>query len=70
MPVADDDDHQQNNRHQKQSGSFGGVDGMAVLMIVIGWRLPRSGGVHGAIVTFSVVCLLVLVRRWSLVIGR
>jgi len=60
-PVADDGENEQKNRHEKQSGGLGGVDGMAVLMLMLavlmlvvsdGFR--RNGGVHAAIVAFSV----------------
>ena len=70
-PVADDSENEQQNRHDQQSGGFGSVDGMAVLMLVVlmmvvSFRLRLNGGVHAAIVAlwWSVA------GRWSSVAGR
>ena len=65
----DDGENEQKHRHEKQSGGFGGVDGVVVLMLVflmlaVGGRLRRNGGVHAVIVAFSVA------GRWSLVVSR
>jgi hypothetical protein len=52
-PVADDGENEQQDCHEKQSGGFGGVDGMVVVMtLMVSDRLRRNGGVHADIVTF------------------
>jgi hypothetical protein len=45
-----DDKHEQHNRHQKQARGLGRVNGMAVLMLVLGKRLWQNWGLHGIIV--------------------
>src|SRR5208283_513859 len=58
-PVTNDGENEQENRHDKQSGGFGGVDSVAVLMRVVplldvSSRLRRNRDVHAAIVAFRV----------------
>jgi hypothetical protein len=44
------DKHEQHNRHQKQASGFGGIDRMAVLVLVVGRRLRQNRGLHLIIV--------------------
>jgi hypothetical protein len=53
-PVADDDQDEQQNRHDEESGGLGGVNGMAVAVLVAGNVLLRSRGRHGGILVRSV----------------
>ena len=56
----DEGKDEKQHRHEKQSRGFGGVDRVVVLMFVflmlaVGCRLRRNGGVHAVIVAFLVV---------------
>ena len=53
-PVADDGQDEQQNRHQKQSGGLGGIDGMAVPVLILCQRLLWSGRGHENIVVHGV----------------
>lgn len=48
--MLDDDKHEQHNRHQKQARGLGRVNGMAVLMMVVGRQLGQNRGLHLIIV--------------------
>lgn len=73
MPAPNDGKKQQQNRYEKQPGGLGGVDGMAVLMSVmllaVSCRLAGNGGVHAAIVAFSIAGRYLFVVNRSLVDG-
>jgi len=45
-PVADDDHDEKQNRHDEESGGLGGVNGMAVPVLVAGNFLLVGGGGH------------------------
>src|SRR5580700_2990729 len=52
-PITDESENKQQNRHQKQSGGFRGINRMAVLMLAGRNRLRSNGRVHGNILACS-----------------
>jgi hypothetical protein len=53
MPIADHNQDEQEESHEKQSGGLSGIAGMPVMMLFIGSRLDRGSSHERILVLFA-----------------